>query len=251
MHSRTIQLIGVAALLALAACGGQPAGSEAEPEVVPASDSSEEAYAPEVDPANFVEVIDNAYWPLIPGTTFIYEGETEDGFEHIEVTVTSETREVMGVTTTVVRDIVWIDGEMVEDTFDWFAQDKDGNVWYFGEDVSNYEDGELVDKDGSWEAGVDGALPGIVMWANPTVGQPYRQEYYEGEAEDMGEALSLDASETVAYGSFDGLLQTREWTPLEPDVLEHKYYAPGVGMVLEVVVEGGSGRIELIDITTE
>ena len=143
--------------------------------------------------------------------------------------------------------------EMVEDTFDWFAQDKDGNVWYFGEDVSNYEDGELADKDGSWEAGVDGALPGIVMYADPAthIGETYRQEYYQGEAEDMAQVVSLGESVSTASGDYENCLMTKEWTPLEPGFSEHKYYAPGIGMVLEAIVEGGEGEMELVDTTIE
>lgn len=243
---RLTVLVSVLMAFALAACAAptaEPAPTDAE--------SPDEPYAPVIDPANFVDVIDNAYWPLVPGTTFIYEGETDEGLEHIEVYVTRETRVVMGVACTVVRDTVALDGELVEETFDWYAQDKDGNVWYFGEDSKEYEDGEVVSSAGSWEAGVDGALPGIVMYAQPAVGQVYRQEYYPGEAEDMAEVINLTESETVPYGSYDNLLMTREWTPLEPDVAEHKYYAPGVGLILEVVVEGGSGRIELIEIRTE
>jgi hypothetical protein len=253
MHGRTHPPLLFATLtlaLVLAACGGQAADSvtAAGPS---GSDKSEEPYAPVIDPANFVDVVDNPYWPLIPGTTFVYEGESEEGFEHIEVNVTHDTKKIMGVDCLVVHDTVWLDGEMIEDTFDWYAQDKDGNVWYFGEDVSNYENGELVDKAGSWEVGVDGALPGVVMWATPTVGEPYRQEYYAGVAEDMAQVLSLTESASVAYGTFDNLLMTKEWTPLEPDLVEHKYYASGVGMILEVAVEGGSERMELVEIRTE
>jgi hypothetical protein len=202
----------------------------------------------EIDPANFVEGVDNPFFPLVPGTTTIFEGLSDDVQERIVVHVLEEAREVMGIETTVVWDRVWEDGELVEDTYDWYAQDIDGNVWYFGEDSSEIEDGEVVSKHGSWEAGVDGALPGIIMWAQPEVGVSYRQEFYEGEAEDMAEVVSLDASETVAYGEFDDLLEIREWTPLEPGIAEHKFYAEGIGVVLEVVVEGGEGRIELIDI---
>jgi hypothetical protein len=202
----------------------------------------------EIDPANFVEGVDNPFFPLVPGTTTIFEGLSDDVQERIVVHVLEETREVMGIETTVVWDRVWEDGELVEDTYDWYAQDIDGNVWYIGEDSSEIEDGEVVSKHGSWEAGVDGALPGIIMWAQPEVGVSYRQEFYEGEAEDMAEVVSLDASETVAYGEFDDLLEIREWTPLEPGIAEHKFYAEGIGVVLEVVVEGGEGRIELIDI---
>jgi hypothetical protein len=124
-------------------------------------------------------------------------------------------------------------------------------VWYFGEDTKEYENGEVVSTSGSWEAGVDGALPGIIMKAVPQVGDSYRQEYYAGEAEDMAEVLSLSETAAVASGSYENLLKTKEWTPLEPGLLEHKYYAAGIGMVLEVVVEGGSGRIELVSIETK
>ena len=215
------------------------------------SDSAGVVYQPQIDPANFVDVIDNPFFPYTPGTKYIYEGETQDGLERIEVEILDETREVMGVTTTVIRDTVSLDGKLVEDTFDWYAQDKEGNVWYFGEDSKEYENGKVVSTEGSWEAGVDGAEPGIMMQANPQVGQVYRQEYYVGEAEDMAGVLSLSESESVPYGSFDNLLMTREWTPLEPGMVEHKYYAPGVGLILEVVVEGGSGRVELIQIQTQ
>lgn len=208
-------------------------------------------YRKEIDPADFVDRVDNRYFPLTPGTTFVYEGETEDGTVRIEDYVTHETKQILGVTCVVVRNRVIENGDLVEETFDWYAQDKDGNVWYFGEDAKEYEAGVVVSTEGSWEAGVDGAMPGIIMEANPQVGDFYRQEYYKGEAEDMAEVLSLTESASVIYGSFDNLLMTREWTPLEPGVVEHDYYAPGVGLILEVMVEGGSERVELVEITTE
>ncbi len=214
----------------------------------PVIDVGDEPYDPVINPADFVAQINNQYLPMSPGTTFIYDGESEDGKEKIEVNVTHETKEILGVTCVVVRDRVWIDGELVEDTFDWFAQDKDGNVWYFGEDSKEYEGGKVVSTEGSWEAGVDGAKPGIIMKGNPQVGDAYRQEYYEDEAEDMAEVLSLNESISVPYGSFENCLKTQEWTPLEPDVVENKYYAPGVGVVLEVAVEGESERIELVEV---
>jgi len=209
-------------------------------------------YSPVINPEDFVEEIDNTYFPLIPGTTFVYEGEGEDG-EAIrnEVSVTQDTREVMGVTTTVVLDKEWEDGEMIEETLDWYAQDKEGNIWYFGEDSKEYEDGEVVSTEGSWEAGVDGAQPGILIKGDPQVGDVYRQEYLEGEAEDMAEVLSLNESVTVDYGSFENCLQTKEWNPLEPDSEENKYYAPDLGLLLEVQIEGGDERLELIEILTE
>ena len=200
----------------------------------PVIDVGDEPYEPTINPADFVAQIDNQYLPLVPGTTLVYEGETEDGKEKIEVEVTHETEEILGVTCIVVRDRVWVDGELVEDTFDWFAQDKDGNVWYFGEDSKEYEDGEFVGTEGSWEAGVDGAKPGIIMKANPQVGDAYRQEYYEGEAEDMAEVLSLNESASVPYGSFGNCLKTQEWTPLESDVVENKYDSSGLSVGMEI-----------------
>jgi hypothetical protein len=165
--------------------------------------------------------------------------------------VTREIRQVMGVPCVVVRDVVTVEGELIEETFDWYAQDKAGNVWYFGEEAKEYENGVAVSTGGSWEAGVDGAMPGMIMRADPQVGDRYRQEYYEGEAEDMAEVLGLNESASVPYGSFSELLMTKDWTPLEPDFAEHKYYARGIGLVLEVIVEGGSGRVELVEIRTD
>jgi uncharacterized membrane protein YkoI len=210
--------------------------------------ATDEPYAPVIDPANFVEGVNHPYFMLTPGTTFVYEAQTEDGLERIEVTVMPETKQILGIVCVVVRDTVWVDGELVEDTFDWYAQDKDGNVWYMGEDTKEYEDGAVVTTAGSWEAGVDGAQPGFIMEAHPQVGDSYRQEYYAGEAEDMAEVLHLSETASISYGTFDEVLVTKEWSPLEPGVAEHKYYAPGVGLILEVVVEGGSGQVELVDV---
>jgi hypothetical protein len=207
-------------------------------------------YSVTIDAADFVAEIDNDRLPFHPGSTWVYESTGGGEVERIEVVVTEENRTVMGVSTTVVRDTVTIDGEMVEDTYDWYAQDQDGNVWYFGEDTAEYEDGEIVSTSGAWEAGVDGALPGIVMEANPTVGDSYRQEYYPGEAEDLAEVIRTGVSEQVGFGSFEDLVVIEEWTPLEPDVVEEKYYASGVGVVLETTVQGGSGRIELVSFTS-
>jgi hypothetical protein len=210
-------------------------------------------YKPVIDPANFVRTIDNPYFALTPGKIWIYEGPNEDGeTERVEVEVTEDTKAVLGVTTTVVRDRVWEDGQLVEDTFDWYAQDKDGNVWYFGEDSKEIEDGQVVSTEGSWEAGISGAKPGIVMKANPQVGDAYRQEFLKGEAEDIGEVLSLDESVSIGLGRYENCLQTKDWTPLEPDVVEHKFYSKEVGnVILEKKVAGGSGQIELIDAKTE
>ena len=200
----------------------------------------------ELDPANFVAGIDNPYWPMKPGSTWTYTETDADGTEmQVEVTVTDEKKVILGISATVVHDVVSQDGDVIEDTFDWYAQDVDGNIWYMGEDTTEYENGEVVSTEGSWEAGVDGALAGILLPGTPEVGMSYRQEYYEGEAEDQGKVLSLDEHVEAVFGTFDGCLQTEDTTPLEPDVLENKYYCEGVGPVLAVDVEGG-GREELI-----
>jgi hypothetical protein len=183
------------------------------------------AYTPHINPAEFTTTIDNEYFPMKPGTVFVYEGKGERD----EMSVTHDTKKVMGVECVVVDDRAWEDGKLIEQTYDWFAQDKKGTVWYFGEDTKEYENGKVVSTKGSWEAGVDGAKPGIIMQAHPKVGQSYRQEYYEGEAEDMARVLSSNASVTVPYGSFDKVIETKEWTPLEPGFYEKKYYARGVG----------------------
>lgn len=196
-----------------------------------------------LDPADFVATIDNPYLPYPAGAHWVYEG---DG-EHIEVSVTDEHKEILGISATVVRDTVTDDqGRLVEDTFDWFAQDADGNVWYLGEDSTEYEDGEPAGTVGSWEAGVDGALPGIVMPADPTEGDAYRQEFDPGNAGDLAEVRRVAASIDTPTGTYDAVLVTGEWTPLEPAVVEEKYYADGIGLVREVTVAGGSGQVDLV-----
>jgi membrane-associated phospholipid phosphatase len=198
--------------------------------------------AVDLDAADFVAQIDNEYWPMAPGTRWVYRGS--DG-ERVEVLVTERRKNILGIDATVVHDIESEDGEVVEDTYDWFAQDRWGNVWYLGEDTKEYEDGKVVSTKGSWEHGVDGAQAGVVMPADPEVGVAFRQEHYEGEAEDRGEILGLDEQEKVPFGSFDGLLETKDTTPLEPKAVEHKYYAKGIGPILAVGVSSGS-REELL-----
>jgi hypothetical protein len=207
-------------------------------------------YEPVIIPSDFVLHIDNPYFPLVPGTTFVYEGVSEDGNETSEMRVTDETKIIMNITCTVVHDRVWLEGELIEETYDWYAQDRDGNVWYFGEDSKEIEHGVVVSTEGSWVAGVDGAQPGIVMLADPIVGKEYRQEYLKGEAEDMAEVLALNESVTVQYGTFTHCLLTRDWTPLEKGVAENKYYENGVGLVKEVLVSGGTGHMELVRVLT-
>jgi hypothetical protein len=204
----------------------------------------------ELDPADFTAEVTNPWFPLEPGTRWTYRETTEDGeVVEVVVTATSVTRKIAnGVTARVVRDTVTLDDEIIEDTLDWYAQDKAGTVWYLGEDTAELEDGKITTREGSFEAGVDGAQAGIIMPASPEVGMAYRQEYYQGEAEDNGEVLALGQRASVPAGRYDGLLKTADTTPLEPDVLEHKYYAEGLGLVLTIDKEAG-GREELLSVT--
>ena len=202
----------------------------------------------ELDPAGFTAGSDHRYFPLEPGHQWIYR-ETAPGGPplRVVVTVTTQTRRIAnGVEARVVRDTVTEHGEVVEDTFDWYAQDADGNVWYLGEDTAEFEDGRVTTREGSFEAGVDGALPGLIMPAEPEVGAHYRQEYAAGEAEDEGEVLALDQQAQVDAGHFTDVLLTADTIPLEPRVLEYKLYAPDEGLVLTLDVSGGAGREELL-----
>jgi hypothetical protein len=205
-------------------------------------------YAPAVDPDNYTTTIDNPLFPLVPGTTFVYQGQSPDGLERDEFAVTHNTRTILGVTCVEVRDTVTVDGVLKEDTLDWFAQDLAGNVWYFGENSKGIDGGLVTSLEGSWEAGVDGAQPGIVMEAHPAVGDFYRQEFLLNEAEDLAEVSSVDETVTLSDNSmFTHCLKTTETSPLEPDSQESKFYAPNVGNVLVVEEDLTS---ELIDIIT-
>lgn len=203
------------------------------------------SYTFDLTPADFVAGIDNPYLPLAVGSRWVYEG----GGERTVVEVLADTRVVMGITATVVRDTVSESGDLIEDTYDWFAQDVEGNVWYLGEESVEYQDGQAVSTAGSWEAGVDGALPGITMPALPAVGRAYRQEYYPGEAEDMARVARIGESLSLSFGDFTGVLVITEWTPLSPRTVEEKFYAAGVGMIKEAAVRGGSGFAVLIEYT--
>jgi hypothetical protein len=165
------------------------------------------------------------------------------------VEVTSETRVVMGVTCVVVRDVVTLDGQLHEDTVDWFAEHRDGTVWNFGEETRKRNDDGSFTPAGSWEAGIGGALPGVAMQGKPGPGRPYRQEYLPGEAEDTARVLTATGELRVPFGSFVEVVVTRDWSPLEPGVAEHKHYAPGVGLIREEAVEGESYRVDLVELT--
>ena len=205
-------------------------------------------YVALINPDHFGGPIDNLYYPLSPGTTFTYEKVTGEGIERAVVTVSREKKTILDVECTVVRDTVTQDGELVEDTFDWFAQDMAGNVWYFGEYSTDFEDGAVAGHDGSWEAGVNGAQPGVVMKANRRVGDTYYQEFSCDIAEDQATIVGLEAAVVVPYGLFSNCVQTTDFTPLEPGVEETKFYAPGVGFVL---AEEADGNLQLVSVSTQ
>jgi len=233
-----------AAAIALALIASSCAPS-ASPPHNPAAFVEGQPYAPAFEVANFSDPLVNDYFPLEPGLTAVFEG----GDERVEVTVTAETRVVMGVTTHVITDQVFVDGELQEDTVDWYAADNFGNVWYFGEETAEYEGGEIVSTEGSWEAGVDGAQPGIIMLADPEVGDAYRQEFYAGEAEDVARVYAVDESITTPVGMWTLVIVTEDWSELTPEVRERKWYAPLAGVVFEETVQGGSGTLSLVDLT--
>ena len=194
--------------------------------------------------------IDNPLFPLKPGAVYVFEVRDGKDVEVDTVTVTSDTKRIAGVTAVVVHDRVRSNGKLTEDTFDWYAQDTTGTVWYMGEDTKAYKLGRFASSSGSWEAGVKGAQAGVVMLANPRPGITYRQEYRKGVAEDMGKVVSLGDSVAVPAGRFTRCITTEDWSPLEPKVREHKTYCPGVGVVLERTIAGGNERSELVAMRT-
>jgi hypothetical protein len=241
-------LAGVASLsvlLSFAGCGDGGNGGEAE---TGTTDLPQGAEPVVLDPADFTTEIDNPYWPMAPGSRWIYrEKDGEGGVQQVVVTVTGKTKRIAnGIEARVVHDVVSEAGEPVEVTDDWYAQDAEGNAWYLGERTAEYENGEVISRAGSWEAGVDGAQPGIIMPAEPRPGLAYRQEYYAGEAEDRAKVLSVDEQAEVPYGRFTDVVLTKDLVPLEPRALEYKLYAPGIGPVLVLDASGASGREELL-----
>ncbi len=209
----------------------------------------EDKYSVSINPSNFSPNITNQYFPLTPGTTYIYHGIDEDGnsFED-KVEVLNETTTINGVECRVVRDTVSQDGVILELTYDFYAQDSEGNVWYFGEDSRELnENGWITSIEGAWYTGFKYAQPGIIMKANPTPGTAYRQEYDPGNAEDMGYIISTNNRISVQYGDYNNCLKTLDWSPMEPDVIEYKYYAPGIGFIKSVANTGET--VELVSIT--
>jgi hypothetical protein len=206
---------------------------------------------PTVDPSNFTHPRPNPYFPLVPGTVFHFRG-SDDGEKLKEhVTVTRRTKTIQGVKTTVVRDVLRRSaGSLAEKTTDWYAADNDGNVWYFGEDTATYDEhGHVESREGSWQAGVKGAVPGTIMPADPQPTDAYRQEFYRGHAEDQAWIVQRNLNVTVRYGRLHHVVRSLEWTRLEPKVVSLKLYAPGLGIVREKDLSGGTESFELAAVT--
>jgi hypothetical protein len=263
MERRTLPLI-LAAMMLCAGCTSSatrpsattPSGTPALESRPAASSSAPASTLPtgaepvNLNPADFTADISHPYWPMKPGTRWTYRDVDEKGeVQEVVIVATSATKKLAnGITARVVRDTVRSEGDLVEDTFDWYAQDSAGNVWYLGEDTAEFENGKIVTRAGSFEAGAGGALPGILLPAEPQVGHKYRQEYLKGEAEDNGEVLGTDQLVEVPTGRYSDALLTKDTTTLEPTVVEYKLYAPGIGPVLALDISGGASREELVKI---
>ena len=260
MSQRTLWLMLGATILCAGCTSSATAPSATAPPSTPALESSRAASTTpgsalpigaepvNLNPADFTAEITHPNWPMKPGTRWTYRDTDEKGeVQDVVVVATADTKKLAnGVTARVVRDTVRSGGELVEDTLDWYAQDSAGNVWYMGEDTAEFENGKIASREGSFEAGVAGALPGILLPANPQVGQKYRQEYFKGEAEDNGEVLGVNQLVEVPTGRYSGALLTRDTTSLEPDVVQYKLYAPDIGPVLAVGISGGAAREALV-----
>ena len=246
-HVLTAAAAGLVAATLTAGAGGAGASSTASATTCVPPRGGERVH---LVPSQFTTRIDNPWWPMRPGSSWVYR-ETDAGGarQKVVVTVTPRTKRIAnGITARVVHDAATEGGAPVEITDDYYAQDHCGNIWYLGEDTKEYENGKVTSTSGSFEAGVNGAQGGVVVPAKPTPGLEYRQEYYRGEAEDRAQVISLTDQAEVPYGHFGRgrVLLTREWNPLEPTTLELKFYARGVGPVLAIGVSGGSDREELV-----
>jgi hypothetical protein len=257
-------LVGVAMAVALAAsaCGSGAGSSSSKqttspattPEAPTSGTSAELSSKPQaglarIDPKNFTLPVDNPYFPLKPGTTYRHEGDKEGKPAVIVYTVTDQTKQILGVTNVVVVDKLYVNGRIEEIAHDWYAQDRQGNVWYFGETIKEYDaEGRPIPAKGAWQAGVDGAKPGIVMPAKPTVGQIFRPEFYKGKAEDRYKILDLSATVRTPHGVFSDVLVMSEQTRLEPGVLGLKYHARGFGQIKESVAKGPHETLSLVSV---
>ena len=245
MKGQALTALAVAGLIAIATVGAQASTSPPPSKLAPIHGH----YAPQIDPANFVRTVDNPYLPFKPGTRIHFEGVSGKTPQTDDEVVLHRTKKVLGVTATVVRDTVSEHGRAVERTFDWYAQDKQGNVWYMGELALEPKNGKFVKASDSWEAGVNGAKPGIIMPAHPKPGDTYRQEYSpRAKALDEARVLRLTGTATVPAGHFTRVLVTSEFSPVDAEIAQ-KFYAAGVGEVSERVVKGPHEEFKLISVT--
>jgi hypothetical protein len=241
MWKRIVALVGVTTLLiGTIAWSAMAGGTRGVPQAAPCT---------VLDPSGFVGTIDNPYYPLPVGRTMVYRGVRDGQTQVDRVTVTDMTKVIGGVTATVVRDVAKHGTTLLEATSDWFAQDTQGNVCYLGEDTKAYLPNGQVDTSGSWEAGVSGAISGLIMEANPQIPDSYRQEYLAGEAEDTAWIVGRGGSIKVPFGTLHNVLTSLEHTALEPDVVDQKVYAPGLGIVLELALAGGQEVAKLVKVT--
>ena len=231
----------------------QPPSASTTPSTVTPSASAHLPVGSEpvdLNPADFTAEITHPLWPMKPRTRWTYREIDVDGTvtDGVVIATTRTQKLANGITARVVRDTAREDGAIVEDTIDWYAQDSAGNLWYLGEQTAEFENGKIVSRHGSFEAGRNGAQPGIILPAHPEVGQRYRQEYLKGEAEDIGQVLATDEQIQVPAGHYRHAVLTKDTSGIEPDVVEYKLYGPGVGPALTLTASGGSSREELIKI---
>jgi hypothetical protein len=244
MARKLVVLVGAAALLGTIPASISGAGTDSRATRA----SCPKSYEPVLDQSHFVSVVDNQYFPLPVGRVLVYRG-IKDGKTQVDtVTITAEVKKVEGIAATVVRDVATHNGKLLEKTSDWFAQDDHGNVWYLGEDTKEYLPDGTIDTSGSWEAGVHDAEPGLIMEADPQVPDGYRQECFTGEAMDTAWVVSRGGSLTVPFGTVHNVLRTLEFTQLEPNVVDQKYYAPGIGIVVEKTIAGGNEYAKLVSV---
>jgi hypothetical protein len=234
MHMRTRVIVSAALAAAVAATGLVMSGGSA---------------SAGIDPADFTSPVKNPYFPITPGKVFVYRG-TEGGDRLVEhLRVTQRTKTIQGVTTTVISDILFSNGVLGEKTTDWYANDNAGNVWYFGEKTATYRpNGQIESREGSWLAGVNGGVAGIIMPADPKPTDAYRQEFLVRHAEDQAWIVTRHESATVPYGAVDEVVRSYEWTRLEPNVVSEKLYAPHLGIVQEGDIAGGTEFMQLVDV---
>jgi len=229
-------------LLTLAACSNVTTTPAVRSTVTP-------TYAPDLNPAKFVATITNPYLPLKPGTTFISEGTADGAKVHREITVTSDTKVIQGATCIAVRDKLWSNGTLAKETIDWYAQDQEQTVWHMGAEVKVYQQGAVANTEGSWEAGVKDAVPGIAMPGKLVQDVSYYDEYVKGKTENMDQVVSLTESVTIPYGSFSNVVKIKESSQLIPGVIQYKYYAQNVGLIL-TTIEGKTSQEKLVKVTT-